>query len=282
MRNLKENSSKIDRSYESSLVDSRWFRINGSHISSITNIYDSYVPPILAFIFRAKNRPKSNSNLERRVTTFRRQGSRNGLEGRNAGKRDEVRLEEGRKEEEEEEDEEESSQRAPRTERVSSLAQGQALLLERERSNISGIGERKKRGWDEGWAKSRFTIEGRGLFSPFVGLVAVLVLQGRVEGTLELVHPLALLLVVVLPPLDPPILEPDLHLSLGQPECVRQVKPLRPDHVLLSREFSLQPLQLLGREDRTHPLQLAAAAGTRARATVLRATFLTCDSIFFF
>lgn len=107
-------------------------------------------------------------------------------------------------------------------------------------------------------------------------------LQGRVEGTLELVHPLALLLVVVLPPLDPPILEPDLHLSLGQPECVRQVKPLRPDHVLLSREFSLQPLQLLGREDRTHPLQLAAAAGTRARATVLRATFLTCDSIFFF
>lgn len=62
------------------------------------------------------------------------------------GKREEVRLEEGRKEEEEEEDEEESSQRAPRTERVSSLAQGQALLLERERSNISGIGERKKRG----------------------------------------------------------------------------------------------------------------------------------------
>ena len=46
-------------------------------------------------------------------------------------------------------------------------------------------------------------------------------LQGRVEGTLELVHPLALLLVVVLPPLDPPILEPDLDLPLGKAERVR-------------------------------------------------------------
>lgn len=95
---------------------------------------------------REKSAEIQFESRKRRVTTFRRQGSRNGLEGRNAGKRDEVRLEEGRKEEEEEEDEEESSQRAPRTERVSSLAQGQALLLERERSNISGIGERKKRG----------------------------------------------------------------------------------------------------------------------------------------
>lgn len=40
---------------------------------------------------------------------------------------------------------ERSSQRA-RAERVSSLAQGQALLLEREQSNISGIGERMRRG----------------------------------------------------------------------------------------------------------------------------------------
>ena len=87
---------------------------------------------------------------------------------------------------------------------------------------------------------------------------------------------------MMLPPLDTPVLEPHFHLCLGQPECVRQVQPLRPDHVLLSGKFSLQPLQLLRREDRTHPLQLAAAAaaaaaGTRARTAVFRPAFLTYD-----
>lgn len=144
----KKIHSKIDRStYRLSSIyinvlnqSSTGSHISSSRLSSIINIYNSYVPPILVFTFRAKNRPKSKSNLEKYLSIWRYEESQffvtKRMGGENAGKREIV----SRKEEEE------SSQRAPRTERVSSLAQGQALLLERERSNISGVGERKKRG----------------------------------------------------------------------------------------------------------------------------------------
>jgi hypothetical protein len=99
--------------------------------------------------------------------------------------------------------------------------------------------------------------------SPLVGLVAVFVFQGGVQRALELVHPLALLLVMQFPPLDAAILEPDLHLGLGQAERMSQVQSFGAHHILLTCEFTLQTFQLLRREDRSYPFHLAAPARSR-------------------
>jgi len=99
--------------------------------------------------------------------------------------------------------------------------------------------------------------------SPLVGLVTVFVFQGGIQGTLELVHPLTLLLVMQLPPLDAAILEPDLHLGLGQAERMSQVQSFRAHHVLLTCEFAFQTFQLLRREDRPYPFHLATPARSR-------------------
>ena len=72
-------------------------------------------------------------------------------------------------------------------------------------------------------------------------------------------------------PLCSPILEPDLHLHLGQLQRVRDVRSLGQTEVLLRVEFSLQFQQLLGRERRPSAsgLVVAAAAGRAARRRAL-------------
>lgn len=65
------------------------------------------------------------------------------------------------------------------------------------------------------------------IHSPLDGLVAVVATLHRTRVVVQLVQPLALLLVVDLAPLDPPVLKPHLNLRFCQSKCVRQVQTLR-------------------------------------------------------
>lgn len=61
-----------------------------------------------------------------------------------------------------------------------------------------------------------------------------------------------LLLHILLPPLDSPVLEPYLDLCLRQVERRGQIQSLGPDHVLLTSELRFQSLQLFCCKYRSH------------------------------
>lgn len=61
--------------------------------------------------------------------------------------------------------------------------------------------------------------------------------------------------------LHPPVLEPDLHLLLGQPQTCRDLDPPQPGQVHVGGELPLQLEQLLAGERRPDPL--AAGGGLR-------------------
>ena len=82
---------------------------------------------------------------------------------------------------------------------------------------------------------------------------------------------LALTFEMLFPPFDAPVLEPDFDLSFAEVERGGEVIPLRADHVLLSLELLLQPLQLLRGEDGSDSLRLYAQAVAAAAAVVAAA-----------
>lgn len=61
-------------------------------------------------------------------------------------------------------------------------------------------------------------------------------------------------------PLGPAVLEPDLHLDLGELQGVRDLRPLRQGQVLLGMELLLELEQLLAREGGASTTSLLAAA----------------------
>lgn len=78
---------------------------------------------------------------------------------------------------------------------------------------------------------------------------------------------------ILLLPFGPSILEPDLHLGLGQLQLEREVQPLAHGQVSRSLELVLQPNQLLVREGRSRSSGFTAgvAAASAAPATTARA-----------
>jgi hypothetical protein len=83
--------------------------------------------------------------------------------------------------------------------------------------------------------------------------VDLLILRG-----VRAVLPLARLLRV--PPLHPPVLEPDLHLGVRQAQRGRQLPPVRLGDVLLQLKPPLQALPLQVAEDRPRPGPLPLVA----------------------
>lgn len=67
-------------------------------------------------------------------------------------------------------------------------------------------------------------------------------------------------------PLGPPILEPDLHLGLGQLQLERQIQPLAHGQVSRSLELVLQPDQLLVREGRSRSSGFSAGVAAASAA----------------
>ena len=61
------------------------------------------------------------------------------------------------------------------------------------------------------------------------------------------------------PVLDPPVLEPDLDLSLFQAQRVGESLSFGSDHVLRTFEYSFQSVELIGSEYRSYSLGFATA-----------------------